>query len=134
MTDHASAPARIHRIPLPTPYPVGRSNAYLIEGDPPVLVDCGVRSSKATQTLERALGEHRVRLEDVGAILLSHPHYDHAGAAADTARTSASRRRASTPTNVGSCGVSTDFRTEKRCRDANTLAVTSSMLARSTSS
>ena len=67
MTEAPAPPSRIHRIPLPTPYPVGRSNAYLIEGDPPVLVDCGVRSRKATQTLELALGEHGVALGYVGA-------------------------------------------------------------------
>jgi len=74
-------PPTVHRISLPTPYPVGRSNAYLVEGDPPVLVDCGVKTSLASEELEAGLGDRGVRLEDLGAILLSHPHYDHAGAA-----------------------------------------------------
>lgn len=86
MTLRTELPPSVHQIPLPTPYPVGRSNAYLIEGDPPVLVDCGVKSSRATGELEAGLGKHGVRLEDLGAILLSHPHYDHAGAAAAIAR------------------------------------------------
>jgi glyoxylase-like metal-dependent hydrolase (beta-lactamase superfamily II) len=86
MSGPTELPPQVHRIPLPTPYPVGRSNAYLIEGDPPVLVDCGVKSSRVTGELEARLGDHGVRLEDVGAILLSHPHYDHAGAAAAIAR------------------------------------------------
>jgi len=86
MTVPVAPPPGVHRISLPTPYPVGRSNAYLLEGDPPVLVDCGVKSSRATGELEAGLGEHGVRLEDLGAILLSHPHYDHAGAAAQIAR------------------------------------------------
>lgn len=86
MTMATELPPGVHQIPLPTPYPVGRSNAYLIEGDPPVLVDCGVKSSRTKVELEAGLGERGVRLEDLGAILLSHPHYDHAGAAAAIAR------------------------------------------------
>ncbi len=82
MNKTAVLPAHVHRISLSTPYPVGPSNAYLIEGEPPVLVDCGVKSSRTTSELEDGLREHGVRLEEVGAILLSHPHYDHAGAAA----------------------------------------------------
>ncbi len=81
-----ACPPGVHQISLPTPYPVGRSNAFLIQGDPPVLVDCGVKSTRATAELEAGLGEHGVRLEDLGAILLSHPHFDHSGAAAAIAR------------------------------------------------
>lgn len=82
----AKLPSGVHQISLPTPYPVGRSNAYLLVGAPPVLVDCGVKSSKANAELEAGLEAQGVRLEDLGAILLSHPHYDHAGAAAAIAR------------------------------------------------
>ncbi len=79
-------PTDVHQISLPTPYPVGRSNSFLIEGDPPVLVDCGVKGSRATGELEAELALLGVRLEDLGAILLTHPHYDHAGAAVSIAR------------------------------------------------
>jgi hypothetical protein len=30
-----------HRLPLPTPFPVGPINVYLAEGDPLTLVDTG---------------------------------------------------------------------------------------------
>jgi glyoxylase-like metal-dependent hydrolase (beta-lactamase superfamily II) len=86
MKERTAPPAGVHQLSLPTPYPVGRSNAYLLEGDPPVLVDCGVKSSRATGELEAGLGERGVRIGDLGAILLTHPHFDHAGAAADIAR------------------------------------------------
>ncbi|MFH2006254.1 MAG: MBL fold metallo-hydrolase [bacterium] len=73
-------------ISLPTPYPVGRVNAYLVPGEPPLLVDCGVKSRRSLAELERGLAEGGVRLEEVGGILLTHPHYDHGGQAAQIAR------------------------------------------------
>ncbi len=66
---------------LPTPFPVGPVNSYLLPGDPPVLVDCGVRSAKSLERLEARLAEHGVAVQDLGAILVTHPHYDHSGAA-----------------------------------------------------
>lgn len=85
MKNRTELPPGVHQISLWTPYPVGRSNAFLIEGDPPVLVDCGVKSARTTEELEAGLSERGVRLDEVGAILLSHPHYDHAGAAVSLA-------------------------------------------------
>lgn len=85
MTD-ATLPAGIHRISLPTPFPVGRVNAYLIPGDPPGLVDCGVRSQRSIAELEAGLAAHGVSLDALGTIFLTHPHYDHAGAAAELGR------------------------------------------------
>jgi N-acyl homoserine lactone hydrolase len=69
--------------------------AFLIEGGPdPILVDTGMRSPEramevhrlgrhsqaADQTLEAALAKHDVALADVRTCLLTHLHYDHAGA------------------------------------------------------
>lgn len=71
----------IHRLELPTPYPVGDINAYLIDGDEPVLVDTGVYSSKSVRILEERLAEHGRGIKDIRSILLTHHHYDHAGAA-----------------------------------------------------
>ena len=62
MKVRTAPPPGAHQLSLPTPYPVGRSNAYLLEGDPPVLVDCGVRSSRAMSELEAGLGESGVRI------------------------------------------------------------------------
>jgi glyoxylase-like metal-dependent hydrolase (beta-lactamase superfamily II) len=66
---------------LPTPFPVGPVNCYLLPGDPPALIDCGVRSSESIAALEQGLADHGVRVEELGGILLTHPHYDHSGAA-----------------------------------------------------
>ncbi len=36
----------IHRIPLPTPFMVGRVNCYLIEDEPLTLIDTGPKASR----------------------------------------------------------------------------------------
>ena len=81
-------PPAFETIALPTPYPVGRVNVYLLPGAPPVLVDTGVRSSRSVRALEEALAARGFALEDLGAILVTHPHFDHAGAALELARRS----------------------------------------------
>jgi glyoxylase-like metal-dependent hydrolase (beta-lactamase superfamily II) len=69
-------------IPLPTPFPVGRVNAYLLDGDAPILVDTGLNSDRAYDELAAALGRVGRRVVDVRTILLTHTHLDHAGLAA----------------------------------------------------
>ena len=68
--------------------------AFLIEGGPePVLVDTGMRSPDRAMeihklgphrvtpewTLEAQLANHGLRPEDIGTVILTHMHYDHAG-------------------------------------------------------
>ncbi len=84
--DAAPLPDGIHRIALPTPFAVGRINTYLIEGDPLTLVDCGVNTGVALDTLEASLGELGHRIEDLELILLTHEHLDHLGLAEVLAR------------------------------------------------
>jgi hypothetical protein len=43
---HAAA-SGIHRLAIPTPFQVGRVNAYLIEDSPLTLIDSGPNSAKA---------------------------------------------------------------------------------------
>jgi glyoxylase-like metal-dependent hydrolase (beta-lactamase superfamily II) len=69
------------KLSLPTPYPVGRINAYFLDGDEPTLIDTGVYSSKSLNALRDQLQQHGRRLEDIRRILVTHDHYDHAGAA-----------------------------------------------------
>jgi glyoxylase-like metal-dependent hydrolase (beta-lactamase superfamily II) len=69
----------IHCMPIPTPFLVGRVNCYLIEDDPLTLVDTGPNSGKALDELERALAEHKRRVEDIGLIVVTHQHIDHIG-------------------------------------------------------
>jgi len=71
----------IIKLALPTPWPVGDVNVYFIDGPEPVLVDTGVRSSKSLKALGDQLAAHGRRLGEVRHIVVTHGHYDHAGAA-----------------------------------------------------
>src|SRR5262249_13288737 len=72
----------MERIVLPTPFPVGPVNVWLLRGDPLTLVDAGPHTPEALATLERGLGELGVRLEDIEQLVLTHQHPDHVGLAA----------------------------------------------------
>lgn len=69
----------IHRLPIPTPFRVGKVNAYLIEDDPLTLVDVGPNSAQSLVALEAALSEHGRRIEELERIVITHQHYDHLG-------------------------------------------------------
>jgi glyoxylase-like metal-dependent hydrolase (beta-lactamase superfamily II) len=84
----AAAAAGIHRLAIPTPFQVGRVNAYLIEDDPLTLIDSGPNSGKALDELEQALRGHGYRVEDLGLLVITHQHIDHTGLAAILARRS----------------------------------------------
>jgi len=66
-------------IALPTPFPVGPVNAYLVKGDVPVLVDVGPKTDAAYQALRFALQEHGLSIKDIAIILMTHGHIDHGG-------------------------------------------------------
>jgi glyoxylase-like metal-dependent hydrolase (beta-lactamase superfamily II) len=78
----------IHRLSIPTPFMVGRVNAYLIEDDPLTLVDSGPNSAKALDELEQALAARGHTIEDIELLVISHQHMDHFGLAAILARRS----------------------------------------------
>ena len=69
----------IHRLPIPTPFRVGRVNCYLIDDDPLTLVDVGPNWGAALVALEDAVREAGRRLEDVERIVITHQHADHVG-------------------------------------------------------
>jgi glyoxylase-like metal-dependent hydrolase (beta-lactamase superfamily II) len=69
----------VHRLAIPTPFAVGRVNAYLIEDDPLTLIDTGPNSGTSLDELQsqlRALGHS---IEDLELIVISHQHIDHIG-------------------------------------------------------
>jgi glyoxylase-like metal-dependent hydrolase (beta-lactamase superfamily II) len=69
----------IHTIAIPTPFPVGAVNVYLVETEPLTLVDTGPRTGEGWDALVRGLAELRVCPADIGRIFLTHHHVDHAG-------------------------------------------------------
>ena len=78
----------IHRLAIPTPFMVGRVNAYLIEDEPLTLVDSGPNSAKALDELEQMLAVHGYAIEDLQLLVISHQHMDHFGLAGILARRS----------------------------------------------
>ncbi len=83
-----AAGAGIHRLPVPTPFMVGRVNAYLIEDSPLTLIDSGPNSAKALDELEQQLNARGHAVEDLELLVISHQHMDHFGLASILARRS----------------------------------------------
>jgi glyoxylase-like metal-dependent hydrolase (beta-lactamase superfamily II) len=83
-----AAEAGIHRLAIPTPFQVGRVNAYLIEDSPLTLIDSGPNSGKALDELEQALAAHGHAIEDIELLVITHQHIDHFGLASILARRS----------------------------------------------
>ncbi len=83
-----SADQGIHRLAIPTPFQVGRVNAYLIEDEPLTLIDSGPNSAQSLDELERALADRGHRIEDIELLVITHQHIDHFGLAAILARRS----------------------------------------------
>ncbi len=81
----------IHRLAIPTPFAVGRVNAYLIEDEPLTLIDSGPNSAKALDELEQALAARGHTISDLGLLVITHQHIDHVGLAAILARRSDAR-------------------------------------------
>ncbi len=83
-----AADAGIHRLAIPTPFQVGRINAYLIEDSPLTLVDSGPNSAKALDELEQALAARGRAIEEIELLVITHQHMDHFGLASILARRS----------------------------------------------
>ncbi|WP_209124534.1 MBL fold metallo-hydrolase [Alkalihalobacillus sp. BA299] len=69
----------IYQIVLPTPFPVGPVNVYLIEGEVLTLVDTGPKTEEAWEILLRGINEAGYQLKDIQQILITHHHIDHCG-------------------------------------------------------
>ncbi len=78
----------LYRITVPTPFPVGPVNLYVIAEPELVLIDCGPRTNEARTALHQLLGEHGLDAARIQRIVLTHAHQDHYGLAAELARRS----------------------------------------------
>jgi glyoxylase-like metal-dependent hydrolase (beta-lactamase superfamily II) len=76
-----AALAGVHRLPVPTPFAVGKVNAYLIEDDPLTLIDGGPNYGRGLDVLSESIAAHGHSIEDIGLVLLTHNHSDHIGLA-----------------------------------------------------
>ncbi|HHS98449.1 MAG TPA: MBL fold metallo-hydrolase [Chloroflexi bacterium] len=82
------APPYLHRLSIPTPFPVGPVNVYVVEGDGLTLIDVGPRFQPAREALHEGLRRLGYRLNDVRQVILTHTHSDHAGMAAEVVEAS----------------------------------------------
>ncbi len=72
---------QLHRIEIPTPFPVGPVNAYLVVGAPLTLVDAGPKTPEAQAALEAGVAAAGHRMEEIRRLILTHGHTDHFGLA-----------------------------------------------------
>lgn len=97
-------PAGILHVPLPTPFPVGPVNCYVLLDEPVTVVDPGMIWADSTAQLEAALRSVGRSVADVDHVLITHGHPDHFGAAgwlADRADASVICGRAEKPKLTG---------------------------------
>ncbi|MBT2677614.1 MBL fold metallo-hydrolase [Bacillus sp. ISL-35] len=69
----------IAKLTLPTPFPVGDVNAYLIKGDRLTLVDAGTKTEDSWESFKSQLADLRLTPEDIEQVILTHDHPDHVG-------------------------------------------------------
>jgi len=69
----------ILRISLPTPFPVGMVNVFLLKQAPLTLIDAGVKTDEAWERLVQGLAKENLAPADIEAVLITHGHLDHMG-------------------------------------------------------
>jgi glyoxylase-like metal-dependent hydrolase (beta-lactamase superfamily II) len=75
-------------ITIPTPYPVGPVNCFLIRGPHPILVDAGPNTPEAWDTLLAGLQRYETPITALRTIVITHGHPDHLGQACRVAAAS----------------------------------------------
>lgn len=73
----------IYQLPLPIPNnPLGYTNTYLVQGDDGYfLIDAGMNTEEALQSLKKQLTEIGINFKDISQIIVTHAHPDHYGLA-----------------------------------------------------
>lgn len=79
MESHPPHGLPVHAITLPTPFPVGPVNVYLVHSDALILFDTGPKSREAYLALDAGLSEVGLTIKDIDVIVVTHGHIDHIG-------------------------------------------------------
>lgn len=74
-----AATTQVSRLDFDIEWPPKHAAAYLVDGAAPLLVDCGDPQERAETTIQDGLAETGNALEDVAAVVVTHPHSDHIG-------------------------------------------------------
>ncbi|MDR4250006.1 MBL fold metallo-hydrolase [Bacillus pumilus] len=69
----------IIQLSIPTPFAVGDVHAYILKGEAVTLVDCGPMTEEAEHAFVAQLQEHRLSIDDIDQVVLTHHHADHVG-------------------------------------------------------
>jgi len=64
---------------VPTPFPIGPVNLYVLLGDKITLVDTGPKTEMAWKMLIYQLNKNGIRMKDIDQVVLTHHHVDHSG-------------------------------------------------------
>ena len=72
---------QIERIEIPLPFEPGSMNCYFIPDSTPTLIDTGINTPDALQSLQDGLKKLGAGVPDIRRIILTHGHSDHAGLA-----------------------------------------------------
>lgn len=82
---------RIEKLTVPTPFPVGPINIYLVVDDPLTLIDTGPKTPEALAALREQLRALGFKLADIQRVILTHTHEDHCGLAGTVQQESGAR-------------------------------------------
>nr|MDO8135125.1 MBL fold metallo-hydrolase [Candidatus Njordarchaeum guaymaensis] len=69
----------VYLIQVPSLFPVGATNSYLVNSGEPSLIDVGLKSRKSHETLLKELGSLNLAPKDIQKIIVTHAHVDHFG-------------------------------------------------------
>jgi glyoxylase-like metal-dependent hydrolase (beta-lactamase superfamily II) len=81
----------VNRIDVPIPFPLKQANCYYIEDSIPTLIDAGVKTDEAFETISGAIEGKGGSIDKVRRIILTHCHSDHLGLATRIAGISGAR-------------------------------------------
>lgn len=70
---------KVHKITMPTPYPIGDVNSFLVKGDTLSVFDVGPKTKEAYESLKNGIHEAGYEFNDIEQVILTHHHPDHAG-------------------------------------------------------